>query len=154
MLADGDGEAVIVAAADGDDVAGVEAAVGAHGELACGPGVAYPADGLPQEVCRAPSRVGSAFAQPGHQHVACLRGNSQQRVIAPLAGVVVALRSLLCQSVGLTDGGVEVDRQWLVTGSCPRRTRHEPEVPCSHGPAVAHVPSESCAGTSPAWMEP
>ena len=41
VLADGDGEADIVAAADGDDVAGVEAAIGPHCELSLGSGVAH-----------------------------------------------------------------------------------------------------------------
>ena len=69
VLSDGDGEADIVAAADRDDVAGVEAAVGAHGERSGGSCVAYPADGFAQEVRRAPGGVGPSLAQPCHQHV-------------------------------------------------------------------------------------
>ena len=111
VLADGDGEADIVVAADGDDVVGVEAAVGPHGELSCGPGAAYPAQRLTQEVCGAPGGVGLPRSQPGHQHVSGSCGNGQQRMIAPLAGVVVAAGSLLVQSVGLAGRGVQVDGQ-------------------------------------------
>ena len=50
MQADGDGEADVHLAADGDHGVGVEAAVGPHRELTRGPGVAHPAHGLPQEV--------------------------------------------------------------------------------------------------------
>ena len=53
VLADGDGEADIHLAADGDDVLGVEAAVGPYRELSGGSGVAYPAQRLTQEVCGA-----------------------------------------------------------------------------------------------------
>ena len=85
---------------------GVEAAVGAHRELSSGPTVANPAHRLPQEVGGAPSGVGAAFTEPGHQHVAGSGGDGQQRVIAPLAGVAVVARPLLGQAVGLADGGV------------------------------------------------
>ena len=90
MLSHGDGEADIQPAADGDDGMGVEAAVGPHRELAGGASVAHPPHRFTQEVGGAPSRVGLALAQPRHQHVAGARGDGQQRVIAPLAGVVVA----------------------------------------------------------------
>ena len=69
---------------------GVEAAVGAHGELPAGPAVAHPAHRLTQEVGGAASGVGAALAQPGHQHLAGASGHGQQRVIAPLAGVAMA----------------------------------------------------------------
>ena len=65
----------------------------------------------------APNRVGAALAQPSHQHVAGSGGNGQQRVIAPLAGVAVVARPLLGQTVGLADGGVQVDGQRPVAGS-------------------------------------
>ena len=65
----------------------------------------------------APSGVGPALAQPGHQHVAGSGGHGQQRVIAALAGVPVAAGSLLGQAVGLADGGVQVDGQRPVAGS-------------------------------------
>ena len=50
VLADGDGEAGIHPAADGDHGVGIEAAVGAHRELAPGPAVANPAHRFTQEV--------------------------------------------------------------------------------------------------------
>ena len=87
VLADGDGEADIHLAADGDDGVNVETAVGPHCDLALGPGVAHPSQRLPQEVGGAPGGVGPALAQPGQQHVAGAGGHGQQRVIAPLAGV-------------------------------------------------------------------
>ena len=87
--ADGDGEADIHLAADGDHGMGVEAAVGPHRELSLGPGVAHPAHRLPQEVASAPASVGLSLPQPGHQHLASAGGHGQQRVIAPLAGVAV-----------------------------------------------------------------
>ena len=77
MLADGDGEADIQLAADGDDGVGIEAAVGPHRELAPGPSMAHPPHRFPQEVGGAPT-----VAQPGHQHVAGAGGAGQQRVIA------------------------------------------------------------------------
>ena len=110
MLADGDGEADIHLAADGDHGVGIEAAVGTHGELPAGPAVANPAHRFTQEVGGAASGVGPALAQPGHQHVACAGGDGQQRVIAPLAGIAVVAGALLGQSVGLADGGVQ--GQW------------------------------------------
>ena len=106
MLSDGDGEANIVIATYVDDVAGVEAAVGAHGELTGGPGVAYTAHRLTQEVGCAPTGVGSTLAQSGHQHIASSRSHGHQGVIASLATVVVATGALLVQPVGLADGGV------------------------------------------------
>ena len=122
VLADGDGAAdVLIAAdgiaADGDDGVGVVAAVGPHRELTRGTGVAHPAHRLPPEVAGAPSGVGAALAQPCHQHVAGSGGHGQDRVIAPLAGVVVALRTLLAPPKGLADGGVQVDGQRSVAGS-------------------------------------
>ena len=100
VLANGDGEADLHLAADGDDVVGddvvgVEAAVGPHGERSGGSGIAHSADGFPQEVGGAPSGVGASLAQPCHQHVAGVRGDGQQRVIASLAGVAVAARPSL-----------------------------------------------------------
>ena len=108
VLADGDGVADIHLAADRDHGVGVEAAVGPHDEWSGGPSVAYPSHRLTQEVGGAASGVGSTLAQPSHQHVAGASDDGQQRVIAPLAGVAVVARSLLEQSVGLTDGGIQV----------------------------------------------
>ena len=83
-----------------------------------------PSHRLPQEVGGAASGVGAALTQPSHQHVAGAGDDGQQRVIAPLAGVAMVARSLLEQSVGLTDGGVQVDGQRPVivqrSGSRPR----------------------------------
>ena len=99
VLADGDGEADIHPAADGDDGVGIETAVGLHRELSPGSAVAYPSHRLPQEVSSAPNGVGPALAQPGHQYVAGSGGDGQQRVIAPLAGIAVVAGALLGQSV-------------------------------------------------------
>ena len=73
---------------------GVEAPVGPHGELTRGAGVAHAAHRLAQEMGGAPGCVGPASAQPTHQHLSGDCGHGQQRVIAPLASVVVALRAL------------------------------------------------------------
>ena len=97
----------------------VEAAVGPHRELSPGPGVAHPPHRLPQEVGGAPSGVGPALAQPGHQHVAGASGHGQQRVIAPLARVAVVARPLLGQTVCLADRRIQVDGEWRVAGSGP-----------------------------------
>ena len=101
MLADGDGEADIHLTTGGDESVGVEAAVGPRRKLPAGPGTANPAHRFTQEVGGAPSGVGAALAQPGHQHVAGAGGDGQQGVIAPLAGIAVVARSLLGQSIGL-----------------------------------------------------
>ena len=80
-----------------DDGVVVEAAVGSHGELTRGSGVAHPTHCLPQEVSSAPRRVGSSLAQPTHQHVAGSGGDGEERVIAPLAGVAVVACPLLAR---------------------------------------------------------
>ena len=151
VLADGDGEADLRLATDGDHGVGVEAAVGPHRELSCGPSMAHPSHGLPQEVGGAPSGVGAALAQPRHQHVAGSSGHGQQRVIAPLASVAMVSRPLLGEPVGLADGGVQVDGQRPVAGSgtggpCPCQ-----QLPAHPGPTGGHGPTGSCAGTSPGW---
>ena len=99
VLADGDGEAHVHLAADGYHAMSVEAAVCPHRELPLGPGVANPAHRFTQEVGGAPSGVGAALTQPGHQHVPDAGGDGQQRVIAPLAGIAVVSRALLGQSI-------------------------------------------------------
>ena len=101
VLADGDGEADLRLPAGGDHGVGVEAAVGPHRELSPGSGVAHPPHRLPQEVSGAPSGVGPALAQPGHQHVAGAGGDGQQRVITPRAGVAVVAGALLGQPVAI-----------------------------------------------------
>ena len=65
-LADGDGEADIHPAADGDHGVGIEAAVGPHRELAPGSAVAHPPHRFTQEVGSATGGVGPALAQAGH----------------------------------------------------------------------------------------
>ncbi len=69
----------------------------------------------------ATSGVGPALAQPAHQHVAGSGGDSQQRVIAPLAGIAVVAGALLGQSVGLADRRIKVDGERCVAGSGPSR---------------------------------
>ncbi len=64
-------------------------AIHTHRELAPGPSMAHPPHRFTQEVGAAPGGVGAAFAQPGHQQVAGAGGDSQLRVIAPLAGIAV-----------------------------------------------------------------
>ena len=95
VLADGDGEADIHPAADGDHGVGIEAAVGPHREVSGGSGIAHSAHRLPQEVGGAAGGIGPALPEPGHQHVAGAGGDGQQRVIAPGAGVAVVAGALL-----------------------------------------------------------
>ena len=80
---------------------GIEAAIGPHGELSLGPGVAHPAHRLPQEMTSAPAGVGLSLPQPGHQHVASAGSHGQQRVIAPPVGVAVVAGTLLGQTVAI-----------------------------------------------------
>ena len=101
VLADGDGEADIHLAADGDDGVGVKAAVGPHREWSGGPGVAHPTHRLTQEVGGAPSGVGSTLAQSCHQHIAGASGDGEERVIAPLAGVAMVARPFLGQTIAI-----------------------------------------------------
>ena len=58
-----------------------------------------------------------ALAQPRHQHGAGAGGNGQQRVIASLAGVAMVARPCLGQTIGLADGGVQVDGQGRTVGA-------------------------------------
>ena len=154
VLADGDGEAHVQLAADGYHAMGVEAAVGPHRELPAGPSVAHPPHRFTQEVGGATSGVGPALAQPAHQHVAGSGGDSQQRVIAPLAGIAVMTCPFLGQTVGLADGGVQVDGQRPVAGSGPGLPRRVPATPGSPGPVGERGPNGSCAGRFPGWMAP
>ena len=75
------------------------------------PAVANPAHRLTEEVGGTASGIGAALAQPGHQHVAGAGGDSQQGVIAAHAAVAVVAGTLFGQSVGLADGGIQVDGQ-------------------------------------------
>ena len=101
VLSHGDGEADVLLSAGGDDGVGVAAAVGPHGEWSSGPGVTHPPHRLPQEVGRAPRRVGPTLPQPGHQHLSGSGGHGEERVIAPLAGVAVVARPRLGQTVAI-----------------------------------------------------
>ena len=105
VLADGDGEADLHLAADGDRSVVVEAAVGVHRELTRGSTVAHRSHGFTQEV----SCVSPAPAQSRHEHIAGSGPGSpslgQQRVIAPLASVAVMTRLFLGQAVGLAAHG-------------------------------------------------
>ena len=112
---------------------GVEAAVGAHGELPAGPAVAHPAH-LSQEVGGAASGVGAAL--PGVR-----RRYGQQRVIAPLAGVAVVAGAFLGQTVCLADGGVQVNGQGRVARSGP--SRPGPGQHSRPGPLADMSPSET-----------
>ena len=69
-------------------------------------------------------RIGLALAQPRHQYVTGSGGNGEERVEAPLSGVVVALRAFLGQPKGLSSacGGWNQD-QWSTDH---RRVRHQP----------------------------
>ena len=148
VLADGDGVADIHLTADGDQGVGIEAAVGPHRELSPGPAVAHPSHRLAQEVGGAPSGVGPALAQPGHQHVAGTGGHGQQRVIAPLAGVAVVARPFLDQTVGLADGGVQVDGQGPVVGSSTGRPGPGQQLP-AHPIQLADIAPPEAAQKGP-----
>jgi len=84
-------------------------------------------------------RVGTALAQAGHQHVAGTGGNGEEWVIAPLAGVVMALCALLGQPVSLADGGVQIDGQRIISRSCPSVPGSGQHLP-AHPIQLAHVP--------------
>ena len=148
VLSDGDGEADIHLATDGNDGVGIEAAVGPRRERSRGTGVAHSRHRLPQEVGCAPGGVGSALAQSCHQHVSGSGGNGQQRMIAPLAGVVVLARSLLCQSVGLADRRVYVDRQRRVLGACPGVPGARQQLP-AHPVQLSHMSPPETAQEGP-----
>ena len=121
VLPDGDGVADIHLSTDLDQGMGIEAAVGPHRELSPGSAVAHPPHRLTQEVGGAASGVGPALTQPRHQHLPGASpsspGPSQQRVIAPLAGVAVVAGAFLDQPISFADGGVQVDGQRPVAGS-------------------------------------
>ena len=136
---------------------GVEAAVGPHRELSAGPAVAHPPHRFTQEVGGAASGVGSALTQPRHQHLPGASGHGQQRVIAPLARVAMVARPLLGQTMGLADGGVQVDGQRPVAGSGTGSPGPGQQL-AAHPIQLADVappeaaPEGTQAGTSPGWM--
>ena len=129
---------------------GVAAAVGPHDEWSSDSGVAHPPHRLPQEVGRAPRRVGSALAQPRHQHVAGAGGHGQQRVIAPPVGVAVVAGTLLGQAVGLADGGVQVDGEWCVAGTGPGSPGPGQQLP-AHPVQLADVAPTEAAQQLSVW---
>ena len=119
-LADGDGEADLHLATEGNDGVGVEATVGPHRDLSRGPGITHPPQGFAQEVSSDSGGVGPALPEPGHEHLTGASGHGEERVIAPLAGVAVVSGALLGQAIGLADGGVQVDGERPVAGTSPR----------------------------------
>ena len=154
VLSHGDGEADALLSAGGDDGVGVEAAVGPHGEWSGGPGVTHPPHRLPQEVGRAPRRVGSALAQSGHQHLSGSGGHGEERVIAPLAGVAVVVRPRPWPARRF--------RRWWSPGRWstvrrqvrPQRSRLGPAAPGSPDPAGARDPTGNSAGRFPGLTAP
>ena len=131
---------------------GVAAAVGPHGEWSRSSGVAHSAHRLAQEVGGAPRRVGPALAQPCHQHVAGSGGHGPDRVIAPLASVVVALRTLLDRPVGRADRGVPVDGQRIIARSVPNGPGPSQQLP-AHPVQLADSapPKTPQKGTQRGW---
>ena len=143
VLSDGDGEADIHLATDGNDGVGIEAAVGPHRERSRS-GVAHSRHRLPQEVGCAPGGVGPALAQIVPS--ARLRFLRQR----PAAGDSPAGR---CSCAGALPP-LPVRRSRRPSSLCrsseasprglPRRPRRAPATPGSPGPAVAHVgPAET-----------
>ena len=123
---------------------GVEAAVGPHRELTLGPGVAHPAQRLPQEMSRSPGGIGPALPETGHQHLTGAGSHGQQRVIAPLAGVAVMAGALLAQTISLADSGINIDGQGPVAGSGPSGPGPGQQFP-AHPVQLPHVPPAEAA---------
>ena len=96
----------------------------------------------------APSGVGSALAQPGHQHVAGAGGDGEERVIAALTGVVVALGSLLGQAVGLAHGGVQIYGQRVISRTGASRPGSGQRLP-AHPVQLPHVAPPEAAQEGP-----
>lgn len=74
-------------------------------------------------------------------------GDGEERVIAPLARVVVALCAFLGQTVSRADSGVQIDDQWIVARACPSvpgSGNHLPAHPIQlAGVASAETPQKS-----------
>ena len=159
MLADGDGEADLQLAADGDDVVGVEAAVGPHGERSGGSGIAHSADGFPQEVGGAPGGVGPSLAQPGHQHVAGSGGDGQQVGDSPAGrcscgGAPPPWSDRRSHRWWSPDGGVQVDGQRIIARSGPSGPGPGQRL-SAHPIQLPHVaPPETAQERSPVWTAP
>ena len=92
--------------------------------------------------------VGPALAQPGHQHVSGAGGDGQQWVVASLAGIAVVAGALLGQSVGLADGGIEVDGERRVAGSGPSGPGPGQQLP-AHPVQLADVAPPEAAQEGP-----
>ena len=142
VLSDGDGEADIHLATDGNDGVGIEAAVGPHRERSRGTGVAHSRHRLPAGSWLRPRAVlARPLAQSCHQHVS---GFLRQR---PAAGDSPAGRCScdgrapsLCQSVGLADRRVYVDRpEGESSGACPGVPGARQQTPGSPGPSCPHM---------------
>ena len=69
-------------------------------------------------------------------------------MIAPLAGVSVASGALLAQSVGLADGGVEINGQRTVAGSCPGVPGPDQQFP-AHPVQLVHMAPPKAAQEGP-----
>ena len=149
------GEADIHFPAGGNDSVAIEAAVGPHRELSCSPAVAHPPHRLTEEVGGA---AGRCWARPSRRRdistspVQAAMASSW--VIPSRAGVAVVARSLLGQSIGLADGGVQVNGQGPVAGSRPRPATPGPATRGSPGRVDGRGPTGSCAGRCPGWMAP
>ena len=83
------------------------------------PGLPFPTGWTVPPMWPRPPALPSRVNLPGHQHVSGAGGDGRQRVVAPLAGIAVVAGALLGQSVGLADGGVQVNGQGPVAGSRP-----------------------------------
>jgi hypothetical protein len=99
-----------------------EAGVGAHGQLTAGAGAADPGGQLVDEAGGAAGGVGPPGPLAGVQDLAALGAAGQQRVVAEGAGGAVG-GALLCVTVDLAHGGVQVDRHRPITGARPSRPR-------------------------------
>ena len=146
--ADGDGEADFHLGAGLDHGVGVEAAVGPHRELTLGPGVAHPAQRLPQEMSRSPGGIGPA--PPGDGPSAPHRcrqprpaaGDSPAGRCSP--GLDLAAGALLAQTISLADSGINIDGQGPVAGSGPSGPGPGQQFP-AHPVQLPHVPPAEAA---------
>ncbi len=143
MHAERDREADVHLPADRDDIVGIEATVGAHGELPCGPGSTDAPDRLAQEVGGAADGVRPALTKPRHEHVTRAGGDGEQRVVAAHSCVPVMDAALLREAVRLADGGVEIDRERSGAGSRTRGPGPGEEM-AGHGVELADMaPAEA-----------
>ena len=122
----------------------MEAGVGPQGELSCCSRAPDPPDPLAQEVGGAPDRVGPALAQARHQDVARAGGDREEGVVAAHLGVPVVEGTLLSEAVRLADRRVEIDREWLGSGSSAGRPGPGKEMPAD-GVERSDVPGAEAA---------